>query len=157
LVVVDLDGVFTENTVLVDGAGGEAVRCWRSDGLGLSKLRALGIPAWVISTEVHPVVSKRCQKLGIPCRQGIADKAAELSTLTAELGVALSDVAYVGNDINDTDCLRSAGVPIVVLDAHPEVLPDARYRTSRPGGFGAVREVCDWISASTTWAAGNVS
>jgi 3-deoxy-D-manno-octulosonate 8-phosphate phosphatase (KDO 8-P phosphatase) len=154
LVVFDFDGVFTDNTVLIDGEGGEAVRCWRSDGLGLSKLKALRIPTWVISTETHPVVSRRCQKLGIPCRQGIDDKAGELAKLAGELGVALSEVVYVGNDINDIGCLRSAGIAIVVLDAHPDVLSHARYRTARAGGFGAVREVCDWISASVIGTSG---
>jgi YrbI family 3-deoxy-D-manno-octulosonate 8-phosphate phosphatase len=154
LVVFDFDGVFTDNTVLVDADGGEAVRCWRSDGLGLSKLKALGIPLCVISTETHPVVSRRCQKLAIPCRQGIENKASELAKLASELNVTLAEVVFVGNDINDTGCLRSAGIPIVVQDAHPDVLLHARYRTMRAGGFGAVREVCDWIHASVIGAAG---
>jgi 3-deoxy-D-manno-octulosonate 8-phosphate phosphatase (KDO 8-P phosphatase) len=148
MVVFDFDGVFTDNTVWSDETGSEWVRCFRSDGLGLQKLRQLSIPAWVLSTETHPVVSKRCAKLGIPVRQGLANKAAELEKLAAETGVALRDLAYVGNDINDLGCLALAGIPIVVMDAHPDVLSSARYRTERAGGFGAVREVCDWIAAS---------
>ena len=130
LVVFDFDGVFTDNTVWTDDAGNEWVRSWRGDGLGLGKLREAGIPAWVLSTEAHPVVGRRCEKLGIPYRQGLADKRAALEALATEVGVALADVAYVGNDINDADCLRMVGVPIVVHDAHPEVLPLARYRTT---------------------------
>src|SRR5262245_43259651 len=71
-------GVFPGTTVWTDAAGNELVRCWRSDGLGPAKLRALAIPAWVLSTETHPVVTKRCAKLGVPCRQGLANKQAEL-------------------------------------------------------------------------------
>jgi YrbI family 3-deoxy-D-manno-octulosonate 8-phosphate phosphatase len=152
LVVFDFDGVFTDNTVWTDDAGNELVRCWRSDGLGLKKLRALGVPMWVLSTETHPVVSRRCAKLEMPCRQGLADKESELRSLVSELDVALHDVVYVGNDINDLGCLRAVGLPIVVADAHADVLKGARYRTAKPGGFGAVREVCDWIHASKTEA-----
>lgn len=148
LVVFDFDGVFTDNTVLTDAAGNEWVRSWRGDGLGLEKLRRAGIPAWVLSTEAHGVVGSRCQKLGIPYRQGLADKQAELESLAAELGVPLVAVAYVGNDVNDAGCLRVVGVPIVVQDAHPDVLPLARFHTRTAGGLGAVREVCEWISSS---------
>jgi 3-deoxy-D-manno-octulosonate 8-phosphate phosphatase (KDO 8-P phosphatase) len=152
LVVFDFDGVFTDNTVWTDDAGNEWVRSWRGDGLGLEKLRQAGIPSWVVSTEIHPVVSRRCEKLGIPCRQGLTDKQAALEALANEVGVALRDVAYVGNDVNDAGCLRVVGIPIVVQDAHPDVLPLARYRTRTAGGFGAVREVCEWLSSSVAVA-----
>ena len=148
LVVFDFDGVFTDNTVWTDDAGNEWVRSWRGDGLGLEKLRQSGIPAWVLSTEIHPVVARRCQKLGIPFRQGLTDKGAALEALASELGVALANVAYVGNDINDASCLRVVGVPVVVQDAHQDVLSLARYQTRATGGFGAVREICDWLTAS---------
>jgi 3-deoxy-D-manno-octulosonate 8-phosphate phosphatase (KDO 8-P phosphatase) len=148
MVVFDFDGVFTDNTVWTDDAGNELVRCWRSDGLGLQKVRALGIPMYVLSTETHPVVSKRCAKLNIPCRQGLSTKEAELEAIVAEANVPMADVIYVGNDINDVGCLKRAGVPIVVADAHADVIGLARFRTRAAGGFGAVREICDWISAS---------
>lgn len=152
LVVFDFDGVFTDNSVWTDDAGNEWVRSWRGDGLGLEKLRGAGIPAWVLSTEIHPVVGRRCEKLGIPYRQGLTDKQAALEALASEVGVPLGAVAYVGNDVNDAGCLRAVGVPIVVRDAHPDVLPLARYRTRTAGGFGAVREICEWLSASVAIA-----
>jgi 3-deoxy-D-manno-octulosonate 8-phosphate phosphatase (KDO 8-P phosphatase) len=148
LVVFDFDGVFTDNTVWTDSAGNESVRCWRGDGLGLERLRELTIPAWVLSSETNPVVTRRCTKLGIPLRQGVTAKREALLEVVAEEGVTIDGVAYVGNDINDADCLRVVGVPIVVFDAHPDVVDLARYRTRTRGGFGAVREVCDWIHAS---------
>ena len=154
LVVFDFDGVFTDNTVWCDDAGNEWIRCWRGDGLGLQKLRELSIPTWVLSTENHEVVSRRCAKLEVPCRQGLTDKLEALEQLVAETGVATDETAYVGNDINDAGCLRLAGVSIVVADAHPDVLELAQYRTTAAGGFGAVREVCDWVSASRRAAAG---
>ena len=150
LVVFDFDGVFTDNTVWSDGSGNEWVRSWRGDGLGLAKLRAAGIPFWVLSTEVHPAVAQRCEKLGIPCRTGLADKRTALIELAQAAGVALEQTAFVGNDVNDGGCLRAVGVPIVVADAHPDVVGLARYRTAATGGHGAVREVCDWIAARTS-------
>jgi YrbI family 3-deoxy-D-manno-octulosonate 8-phosphate phosphatase len=75
--------------------------------------------------------------------QDCQDKHAELEKITQELGISLAEVAFVGNDVNDRACLTCVGMPIVVQDAHPDVLPLARYRTQRPGGCGAVREVCD--------------
>jgi len=101
----------------------------------------------VISTELNPVVAKRCQKLKISYRQGLAKKEKALVQIAEKLKIAIQEVAYVGNDINDIECLRLVGVPIVVADAGAEVKKVARYQTRRSGGQGAVREVCDWIVA----------
>ncbi|WP_373533233.1 KdsC family phosphatase [Vampirovibrio sp.] len=150
LVVFDFDGVFTDNTVWVTEDGKESVRCWRSDGLGLEKLRLSGLPVWVLSTEVNPAVAHRCKKLGLPVQHGLANKQEALIALTQKLGVPLLNTVYVGNDINDRGCLEIAGLPVVVQDAHPDVLPLAKYQTQRAGGFGAVREVCDWLMANRT-------
>ena len=145
LVAFDFDGVFTDNTVLVFADGKEAVRCWRSDGLGLKKLPSLGIDAIVVSTEQNPIVSVRTEKLGIRCFQGLADKLGALETVLSEANLTLADTAYVGNDINDLSCLEAVALPIVVEDAHPDVIRHARYRTRARGGYGAVREVCDLL------------
>jgi YrbI family 3-deoxy-D-manno-octulosonate 8-phosphate phosphatase len=145
LVVFDFDGVFTDNTVIVNQDGTEAVRCWRSDGLGLARLSHAGVRAFIISTEANSVVSARAQKLRLPCKQGISDKAAAIIETCAELGIAPEHTMFVGNDINDIPALKLVGVPVAVADAYPEVLPHVRFRTSKPGGYGAVREVCDMI------------
>lgn len=145
LVVFDFDGVFTDNMVYVLQDGTEAVRCYRGDGIGLQKLRKLGIETVIISTETNPVVTTRSRKLGIRCVQGSADKRVALDGLVGEFGLSLSQVAFVGNDVNDLPCLACVGVPIVVQDAHPDVVPYACYQTKMPGGHGAVREVCDLL------------
>jgi 3-deoxy-D-manno-octulosonate 8-phosphate phosphatase (KDO 8-P phosphatase) len=143
LVAFDFDGVFTDNTVYVFGDGREAVRCCRSDGIGLRKLDQLGIRHVIISTETNPVVTARGDKLKIRCLQGCEDKRQTLDGLLAEFGLSLTQVAFVGNDVNDLPCLSCVGLPIVVQDAHPDVIPYACYRTTARGGEGAVREVCD--------------
>ena len=148
LVVFDFDGVFTDNTVYVFEDGREAVRCWRGDGLGLRILEDLAITPLILSTEKNPVVVKRARKLNIQCESGIQDKFARLTEMVVQQGLQFCQVAYVGNDINDRDCLAAAGLPIIVDDAHPELAALARYRTKTPGGRGAVREICDlfaWI------------
>ncbi len=148
LVVFDFDGVFTDNTVYVSEHGTESVRCWRSDGLGLAKLKDAGVHTAIVSTETNPVVTARSRKLGMRCIQSCVDKVAAVRGLADEHGVPLADVAFVGNDINDLGCLRCVGLPIVVQDAHPDVLDAAAYRTAARGGRGAVREVCDAIVAA---------
>lgn len=148
LVIFDFDGVFTDNTVIVSEDGTESVRCWRGDGLGLRQLEALGVGTLVLSTEENPVVTARCRKLKIRCIQGVPDKGLALGGVLAELGFSAEQTAYVGNDINDVGPLSAVALPIVVQDAHPAVWPLARLRTDTPGGYGAVREVCDRFVAA---------
>jgi N-acylneuraminate cytidylyltransferase len=148
LVVFDFDGVMTDNGVQVDGLGGETVRCDRGDGWGVARLRDASVPMMVLSTEEHPVVAARCAKLKLPCVQGCGDKAAALAALLAEKGIDPSEVAYVGNDVNDLGCLRLVGMPVAVGDSHPEVLAASRLALTKPGGRGAVREFCDLLLAA---------
>ena len=143
LVAFDFDGVFTDNMVYVLEDGTEAVRCFRSDGLGLQKLKKLGIETVIISTEANPVVSARARKLKVRCIQNCQDKRAVLEEIAHEKNITLDRVAFVGNDINDLSCLECVALPIVVQDAHPDVIPAALYQTKCPGGHGAVREICD--------------
>lgn len=146
LMVFDFDGVFTDNMVYVFEDGGEAVRCTRGDGIGLRRLERAGIEPMIMSTETHGVVSARARKLKIHCRQGVEDKLALLTELLSERGLSFSDAGYVGNDINDRPCLARVGFPVVVADAHADLAGLACYRTTRRGGDGAVREVCDLIA-----------
>jgi 3-deoxy-D-manno-octulosonate 8-phosphate phosphatase (KDO 8-P phosphatase) len=145
LVVFDFDGVFTDNTVYVSQEGQESVRCWRSDGLGLARLRSVGVSLLILSTEANPVVTARADKLKIPCVQAVEDKAAALVRVCKQLGIPLTETAFVGNDINDIPALKLVGLPIAVADAYPEIFTHVTYRTAKPGGLGAVREICDLI------------
>lgn len=144
-VVLDFDGVLTDNRVYLTQEGRESVACDRRDGMGISALREGGIGVAVLSTEVNPVVEARCRKLEIPCRHGLEEKAAALQELAGELDVELDRTVFVGNDINDLECMRAAGLGVAVADAVPEVLSEADWVLSRPGGRGAVRELCDQI------------
>ncbi len=145
LVVFDFDGVFTDNRVWTSESGVDSVACSRSDGLGLRRLDEVGVAYVIVSTETSPVVAVRAAKLGVDCVQGVDDKLAVVSAEAAVRGIALHDVAYVGNDVNDTACLGAVGLPVVPADAWPEVSSLARWVLSRPGGYGCVRELCDAI------------
>ncbi len=145
LLVLDFDGVMTDNRVVVDEQGREAVSCNRSDGLGLAMLKTSGISVWVLSTETNPVVAARCKKLGVPCRQGVSDKLSELQKLADDLHVEREAIVFVGNDVNDLGCLQWVGIPVAVSDAYPEVKQVAAFVTRRAGGEGAVREVVEHI------------
>jgi YrbI family 3-deoxy-D-manno-octulosonate 8-phosphate phosphatase len=143
--VFDFDGVFTDGAVYVAEDGQESVRCDRGDGLGLQRVAKLGVETLILSSEPNPVVATRAKKLQTPCLHGQKNKLEALTAYVKERGVTLTDVAYVGNDINDAECLKAVGLPIVVGDAWPEVARLARWRTERKGGHGAVREVCDFF------------
>ena len=145
LAVFDFDGVFTDNRVWVNEAGDEILAFSRSDGLGLRRLEEVGVRPLIVSMEQSPIVSARARKLRVDCVQGVGNKLAVSRERTGELGVAFEDTAYVGNDINDAECLRAVGVPVVPSDAWPEVKPLARWVLSRAGGAGCVREFCDAV------------
>ena len=147
LLVFDFDGVMTDNRVLVFDDGREAVLCNRGDGMGLDMLRSAGVPLAVISKEISPVVGARCRKLKIPYHQGIEDKIGVLKRLLDEQGLSFDRIAYMGNDVNDIECMSAAGVAIAPVDAHPHALRAADLVTAAAGGFGAVREVCDLLLA----------
>jgi len=148
LLLLDFDGVLTDNHVFVLEDGREAVRCSRFDGIGLRRLERAGIEAVIVSTEVNPVVGARAAKLKIGCRQGLSDKVAAAETLLAERDLDFAACAFVGNDVNDIPLLHRVGLPLGVADAHPDVWPYVRWLTGRPGGSGAVREVCDAFGAA---------
>jgi YrbI family 3-deoxy-D-manno-octulosonate 8-phosphate phosphatase len=143
--VFDFDGVFTDNRVWVNERGEEALAFSRSDGLGLRRLEEVGVRSLIVSMEENPIVGARARKLRVDCVQGIADKLAVLHEHTTDAGVSLDETAFIGNDINDADCLRAVGCPVVPADAWPEVKPLARWVLSRVGGSGCVREFCDGV------------
>jgi 3-deoxy-D-manno-octulosonate 8-phosphate phosphatase (KDO 8-P phosphatase) len=140
--IFDFDGVFTDNRVWVNERGEEMLAFTRSDGLGLRRLDEVGVGYLIVSTEPNPIVGARAEKLRVDCVQGVDDK---LAVLRESVDVPLESVAYVGNDVNDADCLRAVGLPVVPADAWPEVKPLARWVLSRRGGAGCVREFCDGV------------
>jgi N-acylneuraminate cytidylyltransferase len=143
--VMDFDGVLTDNRVWVDQDGRESIAASRGDGLGLEQLRTRGLPMLVLSKEQNPVVAARCRKLNLECVQGLDIKLDALRSFCRERAIALERTVYVGNDVNDLECLAAVGCGVAVADAHPLAKRQATLVLQAPGGFGAVRELCDLI------------
>ena len=144
-VVTDFDGVHTDDSALVDSEGRELVRVSRSDGMGVALLRRAGVPLLILSTETNPVVRARAEKLRVPVRHGVEDKASALTAWAADAGLRLDRVAYLGNDVNDLPAMSLVGWPVATADAHPAVRAAARVVLQRRGGHGAVRELADRV------------
>lgn len=142
VVLFDFDGTMTDGSVIVDQNGLESVRVSRKDGLGISMLNRAGYEVAVVSKEENPVVVVRCKKLRILCYQGIDDKSEFLMRM---FGHRLSQVLFMGDDINDLECIQLAGVGVTVADGHSKCKDAASYITQARGGDHAVREVCDLI------------
>lgn len=145
LLILDFDGVMTDNRVLVGEDGKEAVFCNRSDGLGIEMLQEKGVEVMVISKEKNKAVRARCKKLGIKCLNGVDNKKVAFLKEIRRSKLKLTSVCFVGNDINDLECIKGAGIGVAMADSHKAVLKIADYITKKKGGEGAVREVIDLI------------
>jgi 3-deoxy-D-manno-octulosonate 8-phosphate phosphatase (KDO 8-P phosphatase) len=149
LLVLDVDGVLTDGR-LYYGPRGESLKVFHvRDGFGIKQVDSAGIAVAILSGRKSAAVSRRARELGIrSVTQGAADKLLELRKLAKTRGIPLEHCACVGDDTPDAPILAAAGVGIAVADAHPDALAAAKLVTTRPGGQGAVREVCDWLIAA---------
>lgn len=147
LLVLDFDGVVTDNRVWVSEDGHEMIAANRGDSLIMTKLRRAGTEVVILSSEVNPVVAARAKKMRVEAIHGVGldDKAKVLENLLKERKIDPSRVAFIGNDINDIPCFDVVGWAVAVADAQPEALRAADFVTTKTGGHGAVREVCDLI------------
>ncbi len=144
LLVLDFDGVMTDDRVWVDKDGRELVAANRSDGMGLERLRKLtGIEVMVMSKETNKVVTARCEKLKLPVAQNVQDKPSALKKIIKEKKLSADEIIYVGNDLNDVECFKLVGFAVVPADAYDPVKQQADLVLSRKGGYGAVRELCE--------------
>ncbi len=146
--VFDFDGVFSDNRVWTNDRGEESVACFRGDTMGLRRLDEVGIEYLILTSETNDAVAARARKMRADCIKGIEDKLPVLRAEVERRGVSLAETSYVGNDVNDAECLAAVGFPIVPADAWAEVVPLARLVLTRAGGHGCVREFCDavWLA-----------
>jgi YrbI family 3-deoxy-D-manno-octulosonate 8-phosphate phosphatase len=145
VIFFDFDGVFTDNKVLVSENGEESVFCFRGDGIGLSQLFKNGFDLYVISSEVNPVVKRRCEKLKINCLNSIENKGSIIKSILKSKLLKKENAAFLGNDINDIQAFQNVSLTIGVNDRNPLIDDYISYVTHKSGGNGAVREVCDKI------------
>lgn len=149
LVAFDVDGVFTDGRLYFSDAGSETKTFHTHDGFGIRRLLAAGVAVAVISGRSSSAVERRMQELGVDhVIQGCRDKVAALDALCESLGLQPRQCAFVGDDVPDLPLLRHVGTSIAVANAVDAVRSECDYQTTAPGGFGAVREVCELVLAA---------
>ena len=145
LIVYDFDGVMTDNKVLILEDGHEGVFCNRADGLAIQKIKELGIPQVILSTENNRVVRNRAKKLNLHLFQGIKDKKSALVMYCKRKNYRLKRIVYIGNDINDLQAMKIIGYPIAPKDADTKVKDVAKVIIDKNGGDGVIREFFNQI------------
>lgn len=146
LLVCDVDGVFSDGRIYLGNDGEELKAFHTRDGFGIKALVKHGVQVAVITGRRSSIVENRMKALNVAhIIQGEEDKATALGQLSQQLGLAPYQVAVVGDDMPDTGMFPYADTRIAVKDAHPMVKQKANWITTLPGGFGAVREICDTL------------
>lgn len=147
---MDVDGTLTDGGIFIGASGEVMKKFYVRDGYAikhmLPKMRILPI---IITGRKSEIVEKRCQELDIVhlC-QGSIDKMVDLRRILAQEQVSLEEMAYIGDDINDLECLRAAALAGCPSDAVSEVKEIADFIALSPGGHGAVREFIEWMRSN---------
>ena len=151
LVLTDCDGVLTDAGVYYSDAGEALKRFSVRDGMGVERLRDAGVATAIVTREVSPCVQRRSEKLRLPhFFQGIRDKAEALPGMLAAAGLAVEEVAYIGDDVNDLGVIAvvgDRGLTGAPADAMPEVRAAVQFICPSPGGYGAFRDFAEWLLA----------
>jgi 3-deoxy-D-manno-octulosonate 8-phosphate phosphatase (KDO 8-P phosphatase) len=155
LLLLDVDGVLTDGSIVYNDSGQEIKSFNSKDGLGIRLLMDAGIRVGIVTGRSAPALVHRCRNLGIDLIfDGIRDKAAVLERIVAQVGVNPHQIAFVGDDLPDLAIMKRVGVAVAVADASAVVREKAAMVTTAPGGAGAVRELCEAIlKAKGLWQA----
>lgn len=146
LVLTDIDGVWTDGGMFYDQTGNEWKKFNTSDSAGILFCRKLNIPVGIITGENTEIVKRRAEKLKIDYLfQGISDKLTVANKLCADLGISLSDVAYIGDDIGDIQLLKHVGISAAPNNASDYIKKHVDFIGVKNGGDGAFREFIEWI------------
>lgn len=149
LVAIDVDGVLTDGCLYYCDHGEHLKVFHVHDGLGLRMLIRAGIKPVIISARESKAVEQRMQELGVTeVHLGCSDKGEQIESAMRAAGVQAEQVAAIGDDLADLPMLQRAGLAVTVADGHPQLREISHWVTSRGGGQGAVRELCDLILAA---------
>lgn len=144
--VLDVDGVLTDGSIIYTSAGEEIKEFHAQDGLGLALARLSGMKLAVITGRTSTMVERRTQELQFDfVRMGSLNKSESLRELTLELGLSYEEIAYMGDDLNDLGLMEQVGLRLTPKNGVNEVKEIAHYITEREGGRGAVREAIEFI------------
>ena len=149
LLLLDVDGVLTDGSIIYHDSGEQTKIFNSKDGLGILLLIRAGIQVGIVTARKSPALKHRCDNLGIELLfEGVFNKASTLKQIAGKTGISPEQTAFMGDDLPDIPMFRSVGLGIAVSDAHERVLKEADHITRAKGGAGAVREVCDTILKS---------
>lgn len=149
LLVCDVDGVFSDGRIYLGNNGEELKAFHTKDGFGIKALGSNGVDIAIITGRKSNIVEQRMQSLNVKyIVQGEENKLPALQNIVQQLNLSVDEVAYIGDDMPDYECMAYVGLSIAVNDAHPAILALADFTTYTKGGFGAVRELCDLIMQS---------
>ena len=154
LLLMDCDGVLTDGRITLLDTGDEEKSFHTRDGHGLVLLHRAGLQSGIVSGRTSALVERRASELGIKyVRQGTWNKVKDFEELLAEAKVNEREVAFIGDDVTDIPLMQRSELAVAVADAVEETRGVAHYVTQLPGGFGAVREVCELIlKAQGRWS-----
>ena len=148
LFLTDCDGCLTDGGMYYGENGDEYKKFSAIDGMGFQLLREKGILTGIITSEETKIVERRARKLKVDfLKQGVKDKLKVVEEICKENGIDMDEVAYVGDDINDYDAIKSVGYGCCVNNAVEKIKRNSIYISAKTGGSGAVREIIDWILA----------
>lgn len=146
LVILDVDGTLTDGGVYIDNKGIETKKFNIKDGAGIVLAERTGVEFMILTGRKSYCVQHRANELKIKyVFQGIADKLPYLKQFLSEQGFSTEEVAYMGDDVNDLDCMRFVGFTACPADAVEDVRGYCDFISRYNGGYGAVREFCDLI------------
>jgi 3-deoxy-D-manno-octulosonate 8-phosphate phosphatase (KDO 8-P phosphatase) len=148
LLLLDVDGVLTDGSIVYNDDGIETKAFHVKDGLGLRLLMSAGIEVGIVTGRRSGALHNRCLDLKIKKKyifDNVKDKAAILDTIAAKTNISEKDMAFIGDDLPDIPLMKKIGLPIAVADAHAAVIGHAAIITKAKGGKGAVREICEEI------------
>jgi len=150
MLVLDVDGVLTDGTIVVDAEGRESKFFSVLDGHGIKMWKRAGLAVAFLSGRESAPTKQQAAELAVDyCLEGCQDKLAGLRELMRVSGLSAGEIAYVGDDLPDLPVILGVGFGAAVANAGDEVKRAAEYVTSRRGGEGAVREVIEYILKKT--------
>lgn len=146
MLVMDVDGTLTDGKIYMS-ATGELMKAFNiKDGYAIARLRDYGIEPVIITGRSSEIVDQRCKELKITeLHQGIDNKSFMLRDICQKHDIDLSQVAYIGDDLNDLPCMKICGFSACPSDAMKPVKDSVNYVCEAKGGEGAVREFIDYL------------
>jgi 3-deoxy-D-manno-octulosonate 8-phosphate phosphatase (KDO 8-P phosphatase) len=146
LIVLDVDGTLTDGGIYYDSQGNETKRFDVKDGLGILVARSAGLKFAILTGRASPMVERRAKELGIEYLvQGVQKKYPALLDLAEKCGLSMDEIGYIGDDLNDLQCMEAVGFRACPADAAEAVKSVCEHVASAPGGHGAVRESLEYL------------